>query len=42
LNYLQEALSLYVKRYGEDAEAEKLTKFEKNIALVFHNKAQWQ
>lgn len=41
LNYLQEALKLYVERYGEDTDPEKLTKFEKNIALAFFNKGQW-
>ena len=41
LNYLQAALKLYVDRYGEDTDMEKLTKLEKNIALAFFNRAQW-
>ncbi|MDZ7698079.1 MAG: adenylate/guanylate cyclase domain-containing protein [Deltaproteobacteria bacterium] len=41
LNYLQEALKLYVERHGKDKDPETLAKFEKNIALAFLNKAQW-
>ena len=41
LHYFQEALQLYLTKYGNDADPAKLASFEKNIALAFYNKAQW-
>lgn len=41
LNYLQEALKLYLAKYGHDADPEKLANLEKNIAIAYHNKARW-
>ncbi|MFN2302239.1 MAG: hypothetical protein ACK2TV_00775, partial [Anaerolineales bacterium] len=41
LHYFQEALKLYLTKYGDDADPAKLANFEKNIALAFYNKAQW-
>jgi len=40
LNYYQEALRLYLKKYGEASDPEKLSAFEKNIALALYNKGQ--
>ncbi|MBT6503349.1 MAG: hypothetical protein HOK67_25980, partial [Deltaproteobacteria bacterium] len=42
LQFFQEALRLYLAKYGNDADAEKLANFEKNIAIALYNKAQWQ
>ncbi len=42
LQYFQEALKLYLAKYGDDADPEKLTNFEKNIGIALYNKAQWQ
>ncbi len=41
LHYFQEALKLYLTKYGRDADPANLATFEKNIALAFYNKAQW-
>jgi len=41
LHYFQEALQLFLDKYGDDANPEKLAIFEKNIALAFYNKAKW-
>ena len=41
LHYFQEALQLYLTKYGHDADPAKLAVFEKNIALAFYNKGQW-
>ena len=40
LNYYQEGLRLYLKKYGDAADPEKLATFEKNIALALYNKGQ--
>jgi class 3 adenylate cyclase/tetratricopeptide (TPR) repeat protein len=40
LHYFQEALQLYLAKYGFDADPVKLVVFEKNIALAFYHKAQ--
>lgn len=42
LNYYQEGLKLYLKKYGDAADPEKLATFEKNIALAFFNKGQYE
>jgi len=42
LNYYQEALSLYVNKYGDTADPEKLKMLEKNIALAFFNKGEYE
>ncbi|NIS16827.1 MAG: AAA family ATPase, partial [Phycisphaerae bacterium] len=42
LNYYQEGLKLYLKKYGEKADPEKVALFEKNIALAFFNKGQYE
>ena len=41
LHYFQEALQLYLSKYGKDADPKKLANFEKNIAVALCNKAQW-
>jgi class 3 adenylate cyclase/tetratricopeptide (TPR) repeat protein len=41
LYYFQEALQLFLAKYGHDADPEKLANFEKNIALALFHKAQW-
>jgi class 3 adenylate cyclase/tetratricopeptide (TPR) repeat protein len=42
LNYLQEALKLYIAKYGANADPDKLATLEKNIALAYHNKARYK
>jgi class 3 adenylate cyclase/tetratricopeptide (TPR) repeat protein len=41
LNYFRDALKLYVNRYGEKADEEKLTAFKKNLALAHFNRGQF-
>lgn len=41
LGYFQKALELYIDKHGEATDPERLDAFEKNVALAFHNKAQW-
>ncbi len=40
LHYYKEALRLYLDKYGDSADPEKLAAFEKNIALAHFNKGQ--
>jgi class 3 adenylate cyclase len=40
LYYYGEALKLYLRKYGEAADPQKLASFEKNIAVAFFNKGQ--
>ena len=42
LNYYQEALDLYLKKYGETADPEKVAMFERNIALALFNRGQYE
>jgi tetratricopeptide (TPR) repeat protein len=42
LNYYQEALSLYLNKYGDTADHEKIALLEKNIALAFFNKGEYE
>jgi len=42
LNYYQEGLKLYLKKYGKAADPEKLAAFEKNIALALFNKGRYE
>jgi tetratricopeptide (TPR) repeat protein len=42
LNYYQEGLKLYLKKYGEAGDPEKLAVFEKNIALALFNKGHYE
>jgi class 3 adenylate cyclase/tetratricopeptide (TPR) repeat protein len=42
LNFYQQGLKLYQKKYGEAADPEKVALFEKNIALAFFNKGQYE
>ncbi len=42
LNYFQQALQLYIEKYGEAADPEKLAAFEKNIGLAYFNKVQFK
>lgn len=42
LNYYQEALSLYLNKYGDTADPEKIALLEKNIALAFFNKGEYE
>ncbi len=37
----KEALSIYTKKYGENADPEKIIMMEKNIAFAYHNKGQF-
>ena len=41
LNYYQEALSLYLKKYGDAGDPDKLAMLEKNIGLALFNKGQY-
>jgi tetratricopeptide (TPR) repeat protein len=36
LHYYREALDLYLRKYGDAADPEKIAMFEKNIAVAFH------
>ncbi|MFC1823206.1 adenylate/guanylate cyclase domain-containing protein [Thermodesulfobacteriota bacterium] len=42
LHYYQEALSLYLNKYGDTADPEKLKILEKNIAIAFFNKGEYE
>ncbi|UCH06966.1 MAG: AAA family ATPase [Deltaproteobacteria bacterium] len=42
LNYYQEGLRLYLDKYGDAADPEKLAIFEKNIVIASFNKGQWK
>jgi len=41
INYYQDALTLYLTKYGDAADSDKLVMFEKNIALAFFYKGQY-
>ncbi len=41
LHYYQEALGLYLKKYGDGADPEKVAILEKNIALALYNRGQY-
>ena len=38
LNYFEEALKLYLQKYGKGVDKEKIFMFEKNIGISFYNK----
>jgi len=40
INYYQEGLRLYLAKYGDAADTDKLAMFEKNLAIAFFNKGQ--
>ena len=40
LHYFQEALKLYMTKYGDAADPERLVDFERKIALAYFNKGQ--
>jgi class 3 adenylate cyclase/tetratricopeptide (TPR) repeat protein len=42
LHYYQEALSLYLKKFGDTADPEKLAMLEKNIANALFNKGEFE
>jgi tetratricopeptide (TPR) repeat protein len=42
LHYYEEALQLYLKKSGSDADPEKVAMLEKNIALALYNRGQHQ
>ena len=42
LHYYQEALNLYLKKYGETADPEKVAVLEKNIAVALFNRGQYE
>lgn len=42
LNFYQQGLKLYLEKYGEAADPEKVALFEKNIALALFNKGQYE
>jgi class 3 adenylate cyclase/tetratricopeptide (TPR) repeat protein len=41
LHYFKKALKIYLAKYSNDVDLEKLANFEKNIALACFNRAQW-
>jgi class 3 adenylate cyclase/tetratricopeptide (TPR) repeat protein len=41
LHYYREALNLYLEKYGETADPEKVAMLEKNISLALYNKGQY-
>jgi len=41
LNYYQEGLKLYLRKYGGAADPQKLSTFEKNIAFALFNKGKY-
>lgn len=41
INYYQEGLKLYIKKYGDAGDRDKMLMFEKNIALAFFNKGRY-
>jgi class 3 adenylate cyclase/tetratricopeptide (TPR) repeat protein len=41
LHYYQEALNLYLNKYGNSADAEKIAVLDKNIALALYNRGQF-
>ncbi|MFA5078868.1 MAG: hypothetical protein WC541_05215, partial [Dehalococcoidia bacterium] len=41
LHYYQEVLRLYLDRHGNNADSEKIARFEKNIGIALYNKSQW-
>ena len=42
LHYYQEALDLYLRKYGDSADPEKIAMLEKNIALALYNRGQYE
>ena len=42
ITYFLQALQLYIEKHGEAADPEKLAAFEKNIALAYFNRGQYQ
>ena len=41
LHYYREALNLYLKKYGDTADPEKVAMLEKNISLALYNRGQY-
>ncbi|MBC2715384.1 MAG: AAA family ATPase [Desulfobacteraceae bacterium] len=41
LHYFHEALNLYLKKYGDTADPEKVAMLEKNIAFAYFNRGQF-
>ena len=41
LHYYQEALGLYLKKFGDTADPEKIAMLEKNIAIAYYNRGQF-
>jgi len=41
LNCFKEALNLYLKKYGDNADPEKIAMFENNIGLAYYNKGSF-
>lgn len=41
LHYYRDALHIYLRKYGDAADPEKIAMFEKNIALAFFNRGQY-
>jgi class 3 adenylate cyclase/tetratricopeptide (TPR) repeat protein len=41
LHYYKEALRLYLGKYGDRANPERVAEFEKNIAIAYYNKGEW-
>jgi tetratricopeptide (TPR) repeat protein len=42
LNYYQDALDIYLRLCGENTDPGKIARLEKNIALAYYNKGQYQ
>jgi class 3 adenylate cyclase/tetratricopeptide (TPR) repeat protein len=41
LHYYQEALHIYLEKYGDSADPEKIALLQKNIAIALYNKGQY-
>ena len=41
LNYFRQALKLYLDRYGDETDVEKLTAFKKNLAIAHFNRGKF-
>jgi class 3 adenylate cyclase/tetratricopeptide (TPR) repeat protein len=42
LHYYQKALDLYLRKYGDSADSEKIAMLEKNIAVALYNRGQYE
>lgn len=42
VHYFEEALKLYLTKYGQAADPARIANFEKNIGFALYNKGRWQ